>query len=829
MGGTNPFSNLFPDLSNLNSNDSTSGSGQEHEVDPDPSDWSQIDDDRESADALLLQQILTEIKEHDITAYKSRLGEQKFYLSEQLEKRVPASLLGDSLGAGLQGDAADFHSYNKKVEREYILRKKMESLIQNKGTQLLAVLDSNALEENFLAGKEVPTKISKPTRARLRLKNFVTTAANKSPSAPQDELCKTHTSDTQVIDLEKDHNGALDENHFSRQYEHNPSISSLEGFSTRSSLFNGRRLLRIFQDDEKNSVQRKLRTRHIQMIATGAAMGVGLFLNSGKALSIGGPFGFLLGFSICGSIVLATMLSFTEIATLIPLSSGISGLASRFVEDAFGFALGWSYWLTYAITLANQIVASNFMLSYYGTMPARTGSTVGFVTFFLVFAIAGNLLDVNILAELAYGFTFFKIVITATMIFAMVILNAGAGRHKHPRVGFRFWDASKSPENLTYGLFRPTFDLQDVGDGAKNGIPGAKGRFLSVLVVIIVSSFSFSGVEVGFVACGEAANPRRSLPSATKRTIMTVIILYVVSIFVISLNVYSGDSRLLRYYTAATQEPTQSSVRAFNNNWQTDQVCTAHEIVSTTDFTNGSQSPWVLALESFGLCTFSSVFNAMLVIFGVTSELSSLYASSRTLYSMSIQGKAPPIFKICSRKGVPYVAVIFSGLFGALAYLTVNAKALEIFQALANISGATISIIWFGFNLSFLRFYYALKRRPDIISREDPSFPYRSPLQPFLACYGLFGSFLIVVLMGFSNFLDGFWNTKMFFSSYGGLIVFILCYAGYRLLGTSKIQRLDQLDLDSGRREMDRMIWTEHREYTNSVRERIRKLVTWMF
>ncbi|CAI6796924.1 AIF_HP2_G0052240.mRNA.1.CDS.1 [Saccharomyces cerevisiae] len=40
------------------------------------------------------------------------------------------------------------------------------------------------------------------------------------------------------------------------------------------------------------------------------------------------------------------MLSFTELSTLIPVSSGFSGLASRFVEDAFGFALGWTYWIS---------------------------------------------------------------------------------------------------------------------------------------------------------------------------------------------------------------------------------------------------------------------------------------------------------------------------------------------------------------------------------------------------------------------------------------------------------------------------------------------------
>ncbi|CUS24085.1 LAQU0S13e02938g1_1 [Lachancea quebecensis] len=824
MAGANPLPNLFPNYLHISSDEVASCSADESNT----LDSKNTNDDGKSSDTNYLKELLSNFKGHDLDDYKARLGAQKFYLSEEIERKMTALGYRDYLDPEGEEGSVDFQAYNRKVEREYLLRKKMESIIQNRGREPLEVLDSDALYSNFVAGDEAFETNAKPSRARQRFHKIMGSPQKHSPSIFKELLSRTKTSDTQIIDLEKNHDGIIDERIPAQTYEYQPGLATKRPGRSHSIL----RRLNIFPygvGEEQYSVQRKLGIRHIQMIATGATMGVGLFLNSGKALSIAGPFGFVLGFSICGSIALATMLSFTEIAALIPISSGFSGLASRFVEDAFGFALGWSYWLTYAITFANQIVASNFMLSYYENMRDQRGATVGFVTFFLIVAVIGNLLDVRILAELTYGFTFFKILVAAMMIFAMIVLNAGAGRHHHQTVGFRFWDASKSPENLTYGLFRPTFDLRDIGSGSKKGIPGTKGRFLSVLVVIIASSFSFSGVELGFVACGEAANPRKSLPSATKRTFTTIITLYLLSIFVVSLNVYSGDSRLLRYYTAATQSPTTVILHATNTNWQIDETCNKKVIFSATDFSNGSQSPWVLALESFGLCTFSSVFNAILVVFGVTSEFSSLYASSRTLYSMATQEKAPAVFKLCSRNGVPYAAVLFSGLFGALAYLTINSRSLEIFQALANISGATISIIWLGLNVSFLRFYYALKKRTDIISRDDPSFPYRSPFQPFVACYGLVGSFLIVLLMGFSNFLHGFWNTKMFFSSYGGLMFFTLCYLGYKIFGTSKLQRLDQLDLDSGRREMDRMIWTEHREYTDSLREKVARFVTWLF
>ncbi|CEP61410.1 Ssy1p LALA0_S03e02234g [Lachancea lanzarotensis] len=826
MSNRNGLSGLFPVLERMPSAQysSTSSSIDIHD---EKGPRAQGNESLESLDRQFLRELLFEFDKHDSLDLKSQTKEHNFYLSELFAKKT------GTLDAKVMAsdELEDFQTYNRKVQREYVLRRKLDEIMLQRNTQEpLEVLGSDNLSAKFTAGEESSGSDNGFLRKGQDIANFLLSPSKPADAAHRTQAFRRQSNDTQIIDLEHNAVGGIDRNPRLRQSELDYPISaSTDSLNSRSSSRLWRKITSALNNSEnKYQLQRKLERRHLQAIAIGATMGVGLFLNSGKALSIGGPFGTIIGFGLCGSIVLATMLSFTELATLIPISSGVSGLASRFVEDAFGFAVGWTYWLTYALTFANQIVASNYMLSYYRNTALSAGSMVGFITLFLVIAIAVNLLDARLMGEITYGCTFFKILVTSMMILVMVILNAGAGHQTHARVGFRFWDASKSEGDLTFGLFRPTFDLRDLGSGSRNGIGGAKGRFLSVLVVLTLSSFSYSGVEVGFVACGEAVDPRRSLPSATKRTFVTIIILYLLSIFIISLNIYSGDSGLLRYYTSATEEPNRSLVTGFDTSWHISQRCSNSDARIISDYSNGSQSPWVLALKSFGLCSFASIFNAFLVIFGVSSAFSSLYASSRTLYAMATQDKAPATFKRCSRRGVPYAAVICSGLFGTLAYLALNSRSLEIFQVLANISGATISIIWLGLNVSFLRFYYALQKRPDIISRADPSFPYRSPFQPFTACYGLMGSMVIVLLMGFVNFLDGFWSTKMFFSSYGGLLFFGATYAGYKLLKSSKIQRLDQLDLDTGRREMDRMRWIEHREYSGSWRERTKMLVSWL-
>lgn len=131
--------------------------------------------------------------------------------------------------------------------------------------------------------------------------------------------------------------------------------------------------------------------------------------------------------------------------------------------------------------------------------------------------------------------------------------------------------------------------------------------------------------------------------------------------------------------------------------------------------------------------------------------------------------------------------------------------------------------------LSYIRFYYGLKLRPDIISRDDKAYPYKSPFQPYSAIFGLIGSSIILLAMGYVVFLDGEWDTLFFFSSYGTLIVFALLYVGYRLVTGSRTPSLETLDYDSGRREMDRYVWDAGREFNlRSFKEVVQRVIAFL-
>ena len=91
-------------------------------------------------------------------------------------------------------------------------------------------------------------------------------------------------------------------------------------------------------------LHRKLKSRHLQMIAIGGIIGPGLLVGSGNALHLAGPAGILISFSLVGIIVFFVMQSLGELATVIPVTGSFTEYASRFVDDSLSFALGWAYW-----------------------------------------------------------------------------------------------------------------------------------------------------------------------------------------------------------------------------------------------------------------------------------------------------------------------------------------------------------------------------------------------------------------------------------------------------------------------------------------------------
>lgn len=69
-------------------------------------------------------------------------------------------------------------------------------------------------------------------------------------------------------------------------------------------------------------------------------IGTGLFLGSGQALHGAGPLGALIAYMLVGTVAYASLCSLGEMTSLAPISGTFPHFGARWVDPAFGFALG---------------------------------------------------------------------------------------------------------------------------------------------------------------------------------------------------------------------------------------------------------------------------------------------------------------------------------------------------------------------------------------------------------------------------------------------------------------------------------------------------------
>lgn len=156
---------------------------------------------------------------------------------------------------------------------------------------------------------------------------------------------------------------------------------------------------------ETTELKRRLKARHLSMIAIGGTIGTGLFIGSGEALAKAGPAGALIAYIFVGTIVYSVMLALGEMATYIPVPGAFSQYASRFVDPSLGFAMGWIYWFSWAITYALELTASGLIIQYW-----RSDLNIGiFLGPFWAIITAVNFLPVSFYGEIEFYFAMIKV------------------------------------------------------------------------------------------------------------------------------------------------------------------------------------------------------------------------------------------------------------------------------------------------------------------------------------------------------------------------------------------------------------------------------------
>lgn len=331
------------------------------------------------------------------------------------------------------------------------------------------------------------------------------------------------------------------------------------------------------------------------------------------------------------------------------------------------------------------------------------------------------LVAINYLSARAYGegeFWFAAIKVTAVIVFLVlgVLMIAGVMGGQSPGL-----------TNLRIG------DAPFVG-----GFGGA-------MAVFLIAGFSFQGTELIGIAAGESKDPATAVPKAVRQIFWRIMIFYIGAIAVIGILISYTDPHLL-----------------------------------AGDVTQVAMSPFTLVLGRAGIAGAAAVMNAVILTSILSAGNSGLYASTRMLYAMAKEHKAPAVFARTNARGVPVAALLATAAVGAACFASSLVGSGRAYTWLVNISSLCGFIAWLGIAVCHLQFRRALRAQGHDLSE----LPFRArwfPAGPIIA----FALCLVVTVgQGWEAIAARDWQGTVV--AYIGIPVFLGIWLGHRLVTGSR-------------------------------------------
>ena len=260
---------------------------------------------------------------------------------------------------------------------------------------------------------------------------------------------------------------------------------------------------------ENENLSRGLKNRHVQLLAIGGAIGTGLFLGSGRSISLAGP-SILFAYAITGTVCFFIMRALGELL----LSNLNYHSFVDFVHDYLGngaaFITGWTYWFCWISLAMADLTAAGLYIQYWFPNIAQWVPSL----IVLIVLLIMNLTTVKLFGEMEFWFALIKIVaILALIIIGTFMIIKGFST-----------DAGTS--SFT--------NLWNNGGWLPNGI---KGFVLSFQMVV----FAFTGIELVGLTAGETENPEHVIPKAINNIPIRIIIFYIGALIVI-MSIYPWNS-----------------------------------------------------------------------------------------------------------------------------------------------------------------------------------------------------------------------------------------------------------------------------------------------
>ena len=278
-------------------------------------------------------------------------------------------------------------------------------------------------------------------------------------------------------------------------------------------------------NSEEPKLARQLGNRHIQMIAIGGAIGTGLFMGSGKTISLAGP-AVLFVYMIIGFILFFVMRAMGEILLSNLDYKSFGDFAGDLLGPWAGFFMAWSYWFYWVVVGIADVVA---ITAYAQVLAPGTPLWLpALMTPLLLLSL--NLPSVKAFGELEFWFAIVKVVAILALIITGVVM-----------ISTHF----TSPDGAVASL-------SNIWSNGGMFPHGALGFILGFQIAI----FAFGGIELVGTAAAETKDPEKVMPRAINSIPIRVMLFYVGALAVIMAvnpwrTINAGGSPFIGMFTLA--------------------------------------------------------------------------------------------------------------------------------------------------------------------------------------------------------------------------------------------------------------------------------------
>jgi L-asparagine transporter-like permease len=359
--------------------------------------------------------------------------------------------------------------------------------------------------------------------------------------------------------------------------------------------------------ERESGLRRTLSARRITMIAIGGAIGTGLFLGSGFAISLAGP-AVLVSYAIGAVIALLLMGCLAEMTIAHPTSGSFGAYAEYYLGPLAGFLVRYAYWTSIVLAVGTEVTAIALYMQYW--FPGTPGWP--WIVGFSGLLIAVNARSVNVFGAVEYGFSAIKV--TAIVIF-IVLASYFVWRAPAALAGAAVTGVAAAAHSATPGFH----NYIDYGGFFPKGLWGA-------WVALLVAIFSYLSIEMIAVAAGEARQPEVAIRRAFRSTVVRLILFYLLTLALV---------------LAIVPWPAVGI----------------------------DESPFVKVMRAVHVPGAAGVFNFVILAAALSAMNSQLYITTRMMFSLSRAGDAPRRFGVLNARGVPLQALLLSSIGIALAVI----------------------------------------------------------------------------------------------------------------------------------------------------------------